>query len=157
MNYNEKNNYQYTECGLDNVYLIGGVQYVQGPRGRQIVIQDIEGLHRAIGKALLDKRDLTGKELRFLRSEMLMSQATLAKLLEVAEQTVHRWETGKTEVPKPAEALIRLLYAEHLGEEDELGVKASLKRIAELEDEIDRKLTLTVTRGTWEPEARRAA
>ncbi len=153
-----RENYHYTECGLDNVYLSGGVDFVDGPRGKQIVIREIDGLHEAIGRFLVyEKRNLSGKELRFLRHEMLMSQATLSKLLDVAEQTVHRWEAGKSEVPKPAEALIRLLYSEHLGT-DEHGIKAALKRIAALEDEMDqRRLTLVEGSGGWEPERRKAA
>lgn len=143
------NAYHYTEGGLDNVYLLGGVVYVDAPQGRQIVIEDIDGLHRVIGNYLVDrKRDLSGKELRFLRHEMLMSQATLARLLNVTEQTVHRWEAGKTgQVPKPAEALVRLLYKEHSGGNEK--VKSVLKQIADLEDEIDDRLTLEQTRDGW--------
>ena len=85
-----------------------------------------------------------------------MSQATLATLLDVAEQTVHRWEAGKTELPGPAEALVRLLYSEHLGGNE--NVMTSLKHIAALEDEIDQKrLTLIEVRGKWEQEPKRAA
>ena len=149
--------YHYTECGLDYVYLNGGVERLNGSRGRQIVIRDIDGLHKAIGRFLVTgKRNLSGKELRFLRHEMLMSQATLAMLLDVAEQTVHRWESGKTELPGPAEALVRLLYSEHSGGNE--SVMASLKHIAALEDEIDQKrLTLIEIRGKWEQEPKRAA
>lgn len=149
--------YHYTECGLDYVYLSGGVDLVDGPRGKQIVIREIEGLHEAIGHYLVnEKRNLSGKELRFLRHEMVMSQATLATLLDVAEQTVHRWEAGKSEVPKPAEALIRLLYNEQLGNNE--NVKESLKRIAALEDQLDQKrLTLVEGVSGWMPERRKAA
>lgn len=151
-------NYHYTECGLDYVYLGGGVDYFDGPRGKQIVIREIDGLHKAIGKYLVyEKRNLSGKELRFLRHEMLMSQATLARLMDVAEQTVHRWEAGKSEkVPKPAEALIRILYNEHLGGNEK--VTAALKRIAAMEDEMDQKrLTLVEGNNGWQPEPKKAA
>lgn len=150
--------YHYKQCGLDFVYLSGGVDFVDGPRGKQIVIRDIDGLHKAIGRFLVNERHtLSGKELRFLRHEMLMSQATMATLLDVSEQTVHRWEAGKTDAPKPAEALIRLLYNEQFGNNNEK-IKTALKRIAALEDEIDKKrLTLTDRDGGWEPDFRTAA
>jgi putative transcriptional regulator len=150
--------YHYTQCGLDYVYLSGGVEFVDGPRGKQVIIRDIEGLHQAIGRFLVNERHtLSGKELRFLRQEMLMSQALLANLLEVSEQTVHRWETAKSDTPKPAEALIRLLYNEQFGNNNEK-IKTALKRIAALEDEIDKKrLTLTDRDGEWEPDDRKAA
>jgi len=149
--------YHYTECGLENVFLSGGVDFFDGPRGKQITIRDLEGLHAAIGRFLVnEKKHLSGRELRFLRHEMVMSQSLLATLLDVAEQTVHRWETGKTEVPKPAEALVRMLYNEHLGNNET--VKAALKRIAALEDEMDRKgLTLIEGGNGWQPEPKKAA
>ena len=65
-----------------------------------------------------------------------MSQATLANLLDVGEQTIHRWETNKSRPPKSAEALIRLLYEEHIQSESGK-VRAALKRIADLENELD--------------------
>jgi len=158
MTHGQEELYHYTESGLDYIYLVGGVEYVAGPRGKQVVIREIDGLHNAIGRFIInEKRDLTGKELRFLRHEMLMSQATLASLMNVGEQTVHRWEAGKSEIPKPAEALIRLLYNEHLGDGDN-EIKSSLKRIAALEDKMDRQ-NLTLVDGTngWYPEGQLAA
>ena len=67
-----------------------------------------------------------------------MSQRTLANLLGVSEQAVHRWEKEKTVIPKPSELLLRLLYREHV--HDEAGkISKSLKAIADLEDELNNK------------------
>ena len=89
---------------MDDVYLVNGFEFVDAPQGRQVTIKDIDGLHRAIGEWLINhKKDLHGRDLRFLRHEMLMSQATLARLLDVGEPTVHRWGTGKSDISKPAE------------------------------------------------------
>lgn len=138
--------YHYTESGLDYIWLANGYRFVNGPGGRHVVIEDVEGLQQAIGKMLVEnKKDLTGKEVRFLRHEMLMSQPTLAKLLEVDVQTVARWEKGVTKVPKPAEALIRLLYREHTRRDPDGGptkIRGLLEAIANLEDEMDGILTL---------------
>jgi len=136
--------YHYTECGLDNVYLINGFDYVDAPAGRQVKIKDIDGLHIVIGRTLINqKENLTGKEIRFLRQEMLMSQATLAKLLQVSEQAIHRWEKNKTGVSKPAEMLIRLLYREHINEKVTSGLRVRLEKLADIEDSIDgSKMTL---------------
>jgi DNA-binding transcriptional regulator YiaG len=143
------NFYHYTESGLDNVYLDGGVLHAEG----RLVIKDIDGLHRVIGNALISsKKNLAGREVRFLRQEMSMSQSTLAKLLEVSEQAVARWEKGKSGLPKPAEALIRLLYREFIGEAGKkTGIREKLERIAELEDEIDGdKVTVKKRNGGWQ-------
>lgn len=146
--------YHYTESGLDNIYLApSGFEYVDKPSGRTVKIKDIDGLHRAIGQVLIEqKKNLTGKELRFLRQEMVLSQATLAKLLDVTEQTVHRWENGKTDVPKPAEALIRFLYAEHSKEGDySVKLKERLQRLADLENEIDgHRMTVDFVEDEWQ-------
>lgn len=146
--------YHYTECGLDHVFLMNGFEWNASPRGKTIAIKDIDALHRAIGMHLSrHKKDLSGKELRFLRQEMLMSQATLAHLLDVSEQTVHRWEAEKTSCPRAAEALIRRLYLEHGDAADEK-LRDVLRRIADREDALDREQQLTFAlssgpRGEW--------
>ncbi len=135
--------YHYTECGLEEVFLLNGFEWNTSPRGRTIAIKDIDALNRAIGEHLSRrKKDLSGKEMRFLRREMLMSQATLAHLLKVSEQTIHRWETGKSAFPKAAEALIRRLYLEHGSTETE-SLRDSLTRIADLEEQLDRSHEMT--------------
>ena len=140
--------YHYTECGIDDVYLVNGFEFVDAPQGRQVIIQNIDGLHMVIGELLVNqKKDLNGSDIRFLRHEMLMSQASLAKLLDVAEQTVHRWESGKTDISTPAGFVIRLLYKEHIGGNNE--IYEPLKRIADLEDEIDETQRLVESNGGW--------
>ncbi len=130
--------YRYLECGLDNVYLANGFQRFESARGTSIAISDIDSLHRAIGEHLCNrKEELSGKEIRFLRREMLLSQASLAHLLDVKEQTVHRWESEKSNMPGAAEALLRLLYMEQVKKARE-SLRSRLKRIADLEDQIDR-------------------
>jgi putative transcriptional regulator len=138
--------YHYTESGLDHVYLANGYEFVEAPGGRAVRISDIDGLHEAIGRTLItDKKNLSGKEIRFLRHEMLMSQAKLAKLLEVGEQTVHRWEKGKAEIPKPAEALIRLLYRDHIKDKGVSSIRRCLERLADLEDALDGIVLIRLT------------
>ncbi len=149
----QKSLYHYTECGLDYIYLEGGFTEHTTPRGLQISIENIDGLHRAIGQMLATtKKDLSGSELRFLRQEMLMSQATLASLLQVSEQAIHRWEKGKTgNVPKPAESLVRMLYLQHIKDENADSLRKRLKRIADLEEAIDAKRTARRNGiGDWE-------
>ena len=103
--------YHYTECGLDNVFLVNGFRYEDGPRGPQVIIEDIDGLHRAIGNILVNHcKNLSGKDIKFLRQEMSMSQTTLARLVGVSERAVIRWEKAKAgQVPSVAEAAVRML------------------------------------------------
>jgi putative transcriptional regulator len=144
--------YHYTESGLDNVYLASGFSIVAAPGGRrQVAIKDLEGLHTAIGRILIEgKKHLTGKEVRYLRNEMLLSQMALAKLLEVNVQAVHRWERGKSGVPKPADALIRLLYRQHVQGDRPANIRKMLEAFADLEDSVDgRRVTLRKSAKEW--------
>ena len=115
------NSYHYTECGLSNIHLLNGFKFIETPRGKSVSINDIDGLHKAIGLSLVtSKKDLSGEEIRFLRNELLMSQSSLARLLGVSEQAIRRWENGKADIPKPSESLLRLLYSEHVLDKGEI-------------------------------------
>ncbi len=48
------NTYHYTECGLNNIYLINGFKINKLQDGNEeIFIQDLHGLHKAIGNSFL--------------------------------------------------------------------------------------------------------
>jgi transcriptional regulator with XRE-family HTH domain len=120
--------YHYTEAGLDNVF-IHGVTFVTDDAGDDtITIPYVNGLHKAIASALVGKpSNLTGKELRFLRTEMGMTQAELAAIVHREPLAISRWERGEVAgIDANAEALIRL----HAREVLELAVEASVKEIA---------------------------
>lgn len=140
--------YHYTESGLDSVYLIGGFEISDDGHRQTIRIKDVDGLHEAIGRHVVcEKKRLTGRDIRFLRTELLMSQSALAALLHVDEQTVARWEKGRTKLPGMADATLRLLYLEHVGGNEK--ISDLLKRIADIEDFIDQKVRLTEHDGRW--------
>jgi DNA-binding transcriptional regulator YiaG len=129
--------YHYTECGLNNIYLLNGYQFIDTPRGKAVSIKNIDGLHRAIGLFLVaSKKDLSGDDLRFLRHEMLMSQSTLSRLFGVSEQAIRRWEKGTISIPKAPESLLRLLFREHAHDQDGK-ISEILKEIAALEEMSD--------------------
>jgi putative transcriptional regulator len=131
--------YHYTESGLDTVYLLNGYEIVKSARGTGVKIQDVDGLHVAIGRSIIEnKKKLSGSEFRFLRTELLMSQAALAQLLHVKELTIARWEKGQTKIPVTADATLRLLYQEHI--KGTQGISDILRSIANLEDRIDRMM-----------------
>ena len=106
--------YHYLGSGLPNVYLKNGYEITKSPYGEGVVIHDLEGLHNALGEMLVASPvRLGGYELKFLRTELELSQATLANLLGCDEQSIARWEKGKSkQVNAPAEKLLRRLYQE---------------------------------------------
>lgn len=101
--------YHYTECGLDNVWLENGYTSKDTPYGPATAVTDVDGLHRAIALILIEKAGkLTGKELRFMRTQLGLSQGGMAKLIGVTEQSFSLWERhGK--VPQYADVLARVL------------------------------------------------
>ena len=85
--------YHYTDSGLDNVVLESGYREVNTEYGNGVSIDNLDALHLAIGKWLLNvPKQLNGAEFRFLRHEMDLSQARLAHLLGEKEQNIGRWD-----------------------------------------------------------------
>lgn len=84
----------YTACGLDNVWLANGFQTKQTPYGAGIAIQDVDGLHRLLANHLVEKPGLlSGKEFRFLRVHLGLTQQGLGKLMgNISENAVSLWE-----------------------------------------------------------------
>ena len=107
--------YHYTECGLDNVF-INGLEPMTDADGDEVVqIPAINLLHAKIAEGIISHHgSMNGKELRFLRTEMGLTQAQLASLVHCDKQTVGRWERQETPVDGSAETVIRMLAAEKL-------------------------------------------
>ncbi len=121
--------YRYSECGLDQVF-IEGLGVVIDDAGEEVYsIPNLPSLHRAIAKSIvMQKSGLSGKELRFLRTEMGLSQAELAEVFRMTRVTVNRWEHDKGEIDSNAQVVIRLLAAERLGITLEVSVEEMAKR-----------------------------
>ncbi|MFG5864450.1 helix-turn-helix domain-containing protein [Metapseudomonas sp. CR1201] len=108
--------YQYSSCGLEYVFLKNGYTIKETPYGQAVSIDDIEGLHRAIALDIMrQKTPLTGQQFRFLRKEQDLTQAELAAILGVSEQTVAAWEKLKKEpVQMMADISMRAYYLAHM-------------------------------------------
>ena len=103
--------YHYTECGLPNVYIVGITVASDGTIG----IPNIISLHKAIAKAILEKNSrLTGEEIKFLRTEMGMTQTQLSDHLGVDIKTVQRWEKNDNSIGKAEDMVIRLTAKQEL-------------------------------------------
>lgn len=106
----------YTDCGLDDVYLLSGYEIEHTPYGDGISIKNLDQLHAAIGNYLANqKKALSGKELRFLRKQMSLTQSDLGKFIGLSSQQVARWEKGESAISGPADRVVRVLYIQHVG------------------------------------------
>ena len=147
--------------GLPNVHLLNGVSIEQdADYGTLIAIEDIPGLHRAVGLYIVAKSDeLTGSEFRFLRKEMNLTQEALADRLRVNVQTVANYEKGKTSMGA-ADAAVRALYTLHiLSDEADVnlirafaGAIIPARRAAKLPERSRKKIA-----GSWREAGQRKA
>ncbi len=122
--------YRYTESGLTNVWLANGYTIRKTSYGEGVSIHDVDGLHRALARALSNKPRLTGTEVRFLRKEMGLSQRGLGELLGVTDQAVSLWER-KGQLPKTADRLLCLIYVEH--DRGNAPIRTTIQRINDMD------------------------
>jgi DNA-binding transcriptional regulator YiaG len=122
--------FQYTACGLDNVWLANGYKVKTTRHGDAVAVNDVDGLHKLIAQTLIEKKGrLTGKEFRFLRTQLGLSQEALGALLDFSENAVSLWERKDT-VPAACDQWLRM------------SVLAKLEGNAKLADAIMRTQTI---------------
>lgn len=131
--------YHYRECGLADIMLLNGYRLEEDPvYGELLTIDDVLGLHRAIGRALVDlDRTLNGAEFRFLRSELDLSQRALALTLGTNEQSIAKWEKAKDKpvANRAAERMLRLYFLKMVDGDERLS--AFLDKLAERDQEAN--------------------
>lgn len=139
-----KTTHHYRECGLNHIYLLNGFAYRETRHGRAVSIQDMDGLHRAIGAHLAkEKRALTGAELKFFRIELGLSQSMLGMLLGKSGQTVARWEKGQSRIDATADRVVRLLYTQQTGANED--IRSALQELAALDDFVEEEVCFEET------------
>ena len=107
--------FHYTASGLDNIFLLNGVTIKKTSYGPMVEIDNLNGLHHAIGLYIIEKSEpMTGAEFRFLRKQMELTQEELARVMKTTDQTVANYEKGKTADLGPADPLLRLTYLLHV-------------------------------------------
>ena len=123
--------YRYDLCGLDNVYLASG--YTESDSAYGPVVSFQGGLDEAIaGELVASKPHLTGPEFRHIRIVMDRSQNEIARLMDVSEQTVARWEKEHTALPFLADWFIRTLWRDAQGQS--ASTETEIERLWTLDD-----------------------
>lgn len=125
--------FHYVDCGLLNVWLSNGYKSIETPYGSATAIENVAGLHRAIGAQLArEKKHLIGREFRFLRKELGLSQEMLGALMGYTDgQQIAKWEKA-TRVPKLQDGVLRKLYLEAINEKN-TQFTAILKRLQDID------------------------
>lgn len=143
--------YHYTDCGLLNVYLRNGYTIKETKYGEAVAIHNLENLHQVLGMELVNNTPyLSGKEMKFLRKELDLSQKRLGEILGVSEMSIRNWESDRdNNISKPSERLLRILYQEHVNGDG--SVRSLIDRINEIDRQIYKyKLELEETDEGWD-------
>ncbi len=107
---------KYKDCGLDNVTLHGVECFKCNKCGEEYLSYgDQEKLHTLIAEVLIRKKEnLTGEEIRFLRTYLGYSGIYFARLTGYTQETISRFENNKKEVVLSFDRLVRSLVANKL-------------------------------------------
>ncbi len=143
--------FPYQEHGLQDIWLFNGYTTLTNEDREKIVtIKNQPGLRVAIGIYLCqEKKILHGKDLKFLRHQLRMTQVELARLTGDHVRNSKRYEKGDTEIPGSYDRLVRLLYLEHVNET--FLIKEVLSNLADLDSKISYKQVFCIDKdGTWE-------
>lgn len=123
--------YNYTECGLDNVWVRGLPPCIDDNGQRVYTIPNLLGLHHEIARCIvMEQPGMSGAEMRFLRTELGLTQDELSRLLHVSSLTVSRWERNETPIHKNALTVFRMHCIESLKLDQQH--KMSVEAISEL-------------------------
>lgn len=135
---NQTKYYHYTECGLENIYLVNGFKMTKTSDGdEELFIHDIHGLHKAISNSLIFKKGiLVGNEIKFIRTMLDLSQKKLAALIGCRYQQILLWEKDKNKISNPADRLLRIYLYTYLNKDIDNGeVFERINEIADLDAE----------------------
>jgi DNA-binding transcriptional regulator YiaG len=112
--------FHYTQCGLDDVWLLNGFTLSDTAYGPAFSIKDMDVLHKAIGLALVrGRKTFGGKDVRFLRRQMQLTQNQLGALIGVGDQMVARYEKEESHIPEASAMLLRWRYLTTVLDDDE--------------------------------------
>ncbi len=107
--------YHYTGCGLDYVYLQGGVTFHETDYGDGVSIQNIPSLYKALLKMICEKRAyLEGQDIRFIRKEFGMDERQFAKMLEVESHHFLAWENDLSDMPFNIQSKLKMICWDYL-------------------------------------------
>jgi len=128
-----REDYNYAEVGLKNVYL-KGVEILRCEEcGEEAVrIPRLNDLMRAIATAVVFRPGrLSGEEVRFLRKHLGMSAERFGEVLGVDKTTISKWENDVDPIGPQSDRLIRIT-ALALGDGMQGKVKQLLDALAEI-------------------------
>lgn len=128
--------YHYIECGLDNVWLENGFELSENG---ELFIAEIHQLHKVIGESLVQQKNLlNGKEIKYIRRHLDLSQSGLGGILGVDYQSVLNWEKDKHPINESADRLLKVYYYAFLNEDKYPDIRNLISQICEMDAEVEK-------------------
>lgn len=125
--------YHYTDSGLDYIYLMNGYDITEDPEfGVLVSIHDVDGLNKTIAQEIVESpKILRGQEVRFMRSQLKLSQTQMGLLMGCDLRTIQRWEKERNEqIPAASDRFLKFFYTAHVnGNEIVRAVSQVLKEV----------------------------
>jgi DNA-binding transcriptional regulator YiaG len=151
--------YEYKECGLDGIFLHNGYDIMEHGGELYASVEDTEGLHRKIGEYIVaNTKELSPKEIRFLRNTMELTQSELGRWIGQSSQQVARWEKGQSDIPGPADRLIRAIFLlRTMTPEEREDFLELLRSIEDMDDLTPRRLELYLNGKEWQDKKEKVA
>lgn len=136
--------WRYDLSEVEDVYLRNGFTIAHTAYGEAVSVQDLDGLTRAIAKALaLYRKKWIGSDIRFVRHQLAMTQSALGELLHCTDQSIARWEKDQVEIPAIQDLALRALVLSKLDGRIDFWALAS----SPAKEAADRRLTFTLASG----------
>ena len=144
--------YHYRECGLDNIWLLNGFEIHDTDYGKGVSFQDPDGLDAAIALSLTEKpARLSGREFRFLRIMLDMSQKGVGEYFGKDAQTVALWEK-RDKINEDVDFLIRHIYRQAAIDKSDSYVEM-VNRLNQLDHQKSTRMAFQKTTQGWDKAA----
>lgn len=119
---------------------------------RYTSVFETEALHKKIGEYIVaHRKELAPEEIRFLRKTMDLTQSELGRWIGQSSQQVARWEKGQSEVPGPADRLLRAIFLlRTMAPEEREEFLELLKSLEDMDDLTPRRVELYLNGDRWQ-------
>lgn len=143
--------YEYKECGLQGIFLHNGFEAIERDGEQYVAVFDTDALHHAIGLSIVQNRkELSPEEVRFLRKSMDLTQSELGRWMGQSSQQIARWEKGQSDIPGPADRLLRAIFLlKTMGPDERENFLNVLKDIEDMDDLTPRRIQLYLNGDAW--------
>lgn len=138
----------YRHFALPNLFLANGYEEIITEDGVEREYHQEDELEQCVRRLLLrNPAPLRGWDLRFLRHGLGLSQSEFGQMVERDAQTVARWEKSPDPVPKFADVMIRIRFAERF--EPSLAIGDVLSFADGTAKALPKRITLTLGDDGW--------